>query len=346
MKVKLKVNIKRILIGVLIVAMMVLGFLAYKTTTGEETTTKETVMYQYTHAPSAQYKVYIKENIVYPGESLEEGMTYTKGLMKYIEVTLGEQFKGSEIADISGDYEVYAEVRGYQTNKEEKTINWSKKFPVIGAKTFETQGKEWDLSETFKITLKDYEAFAEEAIAVTQMKSAVEVEVILKGTINAKTSYGEVSQPLAGSVIIPLQSELFTIQKNVPKPLEDAIKETEEIVDTPDKRTLIAYSVGLAVCVIMMIGLIFFTREPNAQELLRSRVDKIVKDHGSRMAILQNLPELTIERVYEMDSIKDLMKVSDEVQKPVLYKKSAREIVEGQSFYVIEGNNLYRYIAK
>lgn len=346
MKVKLKVNIKRTLIAILILAMIGLGFLIYKTSTKEETTTKETVLYQYSHVPSAEYKVYIKENVVYPGDSLGEGMNYTKGLMKYIEVTLGQQFRGSEVAALSGEYEVFAEVRGYQMSKEAKSINWSKKYPIIEPTTFVEEGAEWAKSEVLKITLQDYEAFAAEAIAVTQIKSAVEVEVMIKGNINVSTPYGEVSQPIASSVIIPLQSELFTIQKNVPAPVEDAIKETEEIVVATDKRPIIAYGIGIALAVGGVLFLVFFTRPPTKGELLYSRVDKIIKDHGSRMAILQNLPDLPVGVVYEMDSIKDLMKVSDEVQKPVLYKRSAREIVEGQSFYVIEGTNLYRYIVK
>ena len=76
---------------------------------------------------------------------------------------------------------------------------------------------------------------------------------------------------------------------------------------------------GSVLLILSLLFLLFFTRgtEPDAHEKL---LNQIFKKHGDRMVALISEVSRSYEFQYEVKSIEDLVRISDEVEKPVLYQ--------------------------
>ncbi|MGL4345458.1 MAG: DUF5305 family protein [Cellulosilyticaceae bacterium] len=318
----------------------------YQEMSKQEVSTTENLTYEYEFVPKVGYNVRIKPNNIYPTATMEEGKTYTMALVDEVKIYFKEQFKGSDVTKISGEYQIYIEVRGYKTTKEGKEIVWSKVYEEVPLTTIALEDTTYMLEESVTITTEafaSYHQFIDEAMKVTMMKPSTEVCVGLVGGIKGETPYGNINRKIHSKVLIPLNQETFEIQKIVDDPVQDCYKETVETpVPINEKKVMLWGSVA-GVGVVMTLIILILGRSPEKEALHAYKAKKILRNYGSRMAAMQAIDETPFVYYYYMESIEDLLKVADELQKPVIYK-SLRNISNINKFYVMDQQTLYTYI--
>jgi hypothetical protein len=142
---------------------------------------------------------------------------------------------------------------------------------------------------------------------------------------------------------IPLLEDIFNITKKETAPITGNITEPIEIPIPVNDKIILLFSLLIVFCIIGLLIILIGTESPNAYDILKGKARKLLKNYGSRMIVIQSKTEQNYLQIYELHSIDDLIKVSDEIQKPVFYLKDDIDIIKDYAFHVTDGNNLYVY---
>lgn len=342
---KLHTKVKKILLGLSLVLVVVGGIQIWRTVTKEEIETEEETVYDYSTQSNVQYEVLLKPNNIYPKGVLGEDKTYTRELCDKVQVTFEEVLQMSEVTNIVGTYEIVAEVRGYTTKGEEKEIIWSKPFDKVPLTKVNISDTTAIIQESIQMTqadLLDYEAFIDEAIEVTKIKATPEVRLYIQGGLEGETAYGKIQHLILSEVFIPLKAETFEITKSYKEPLNDQFTQTITHVLPMNQGAVVGYSMLIVVGIVLGVGVLIFTRPPNKQEIHAYNVNKILHNYGSRMAATEEIDENNFVYNYYMQKIEDLIKVADELQKPIIYRRMNRKGIINR-FYVMDSQTIYIY---
>ncbi|MBB2182464.1 hypothetical protein H0486_06190 [Lachnospiraceae bacterium MD1] len=342
-KMKLKTSIKYgIIIGILAIAAYI-GFRLVRELTSDKVIQEEHTLYQYTLQPKADYLVHIKENIVYDGTIQGEGLEYSRNLLDYIEVNFSTEYQSSDIAELQLEYQINAYVNGYKYINDGKAINWSKLFPLTDKRRVAVSDSYLYEEAKVEFGLDDYEAFATEAKMVTGMNISTEVVVCMEGTLSIVTPNGNLSTPVASSISLPILESIFTINKSGVDPVNDMIVDQVDVTVPINYKLVTLFAVLFFICIIAIIILLLITEAPGTYDILIAKSRKLIKNYGSRMIAIHNKPEQKFRQTYELNSINDLIKISDEIQKPIFYQYDEISIIEDFMLHVIDGDNLYLY---
>lgn len=300
-------------------------------------------VYDYCFTPDVTYQVEIKENPVYPGSFQEENLIYTRSLIKDIIIQFSQDFSGTEEVVINGDYRVTAQVRGTKNSEQGQTIIWAKDYEICPDKTFESKGDGWQNAEKVIITLDEYEEFAKQALEVTEITANAEVEVALTGQLNISGTQKPITIPLNSSVSIPVNSSTFEIQKNAGDPVSDSITETIEVPISKDMRPIVFLVILCILCIVGIILLLIAARDFTELEMVKKHQKKIINTYGSRMTAIRSVIMPTVTKGYQVATIEDLIKVSDDLQLPIVYRVNEKNECEDYSFYVISKQIMFVY---
>lgn len=335
---KIKISIMMALIGIV----CILGGLCFIELQINEVMTEEKVMYDYTQTNGVQYAVNLSPNEVYDTDKLPEGQIYLTEFLKDINTYFTSTFKGSEAATIEGEYEIVARVAGYMTEKEVKTDVWSKDFILSPKQSFKGEGTDYKVEKTVNINYHSYDEFAKAVAEVSKVNLPMELRIIMTGNISAKTPYEVVEKPIQTSVVIPLGNSYFAITAEGEVENKDSIKEVAEVIVSPNQKKITTYGVLIGATLLIFIGVLLGIEESTVVDRNRKNIRKIFTNHGSRMIGVDEILESGYKTTYRVKGIEDLIKIADEIEKPLLYKHSEDEI-EINKFYVMDKDTLYTW---
>ena len=342
MKLKIHKKSKKVLILILILLTVFSGLQLFLPMAMTKTLISESILYEATCEPKAGYQVVINPNEVFPGTTQKEGEFYSKKILNYIQTDFEVNYKGSKAVPLDIEYQILATVNGYQGEDPDKVNYWSKSFPLTNKKVLkEDRSSTWSKKERVNFQLSGYDAFAVRAKEITGMEVGNEVILSMTGKITAHTDKEDLDTPFDVNIRIPLMEDVFQITKSNVDPI---MKNVTAKVETPapiDLFRTVSYGILLGFCLIGLIILIVFTREPNAQELLFRKVNGTLKNYGSRIVALQSIPKMNYRQCYKVHSMKDLIKIADELQKPIFYEVDKDTVVKDYEFHIIENDTLY-----
>lgn len=303
---------------------------------------EERLLYNYTFQPNLSYKVYLVENELYDTIQ-EEGAIYIKNILDYIEIDFSTNYQASETVPLDMEYTIIARVIGYSSSNGGRIDYWSKDFPLEETKTLFVETDYLQEEKSLQLKLDTYEDFAGDANKLTGVNLSTELTVRMMGKITATTPFGIKDTPFDINMNIPLQENLIEITKGSMQSTTD--KFTDRIVQTVPLK--VKYIVLISIVIVLLIsGLlftIFFIYAPLFQEILRSEVKKIIKNNGSRMIALGHRSNKIFNHTYEVASLKDLLILSDEIQRPIYYIVDKEEFVKDYMFHVEDKDDIYIY---
>lgn len=250
-------------------------------------------------------------------------------------------YSGTSKVPLDIEYQIIAIVNGYSGSSNDKKIYWSKAIPLTDKKNIKEVSGVWSKKEKVNFQLSEYDSFAVKAKSITGMDVSNELIVSMKGKVIAHANNKELETPFDVGLQIPLTEDIFEITKLYLSPIQNNITVSEEIAVPLDVKRIVSYSILLLLSVIGIIILTFYTREPNDKEMLKKKVNSTLKNYGSRIVALQSIPKMNYSNNYIVHSIKDLIKIADEIQKPIYYEIDPDTIVKRYEFFVIENDTIY-----
>ena len=343
MKVKLHKQMRiGIIIGLAIIAglLSVSGFKEYR---AENKITKEKTVCTYIQKPSVTYEVYTRPNILYDTEKLPEGQNYLSEFISHVVANFSIKFSGDLETNVEGTYETIGIIQGYMLEEKEKQIIWRKEIPISKKETLREKTNEKVFNKQVKIDMQKYSAFAKNVVEASKVSIPVELLITVRGRLKAVVpDQGEISQPIETSIVIPLGTPYFNVTKQGIEESKGEIKTTEEISQPPNMKKVILDSVGSGVVLLLLLGTILFTTSFTRDDKKLKAIKKIMNNHGSRLVAIKEPIEQKFQEVYHVNSIEDLVKIADELEKPILYVKHIN-LSKITVFQVIEGNQTYIY---
>lgn len=341
MKLKIHKKSKKILILIFALLMILSGIQLFLPMAMPQTLKSEKVIYEATCAPNVTYQAVINPNEVFPGTIQKEGTVYSKKILNYIQTDFEINYKGNKPVPLDIEYQLIATVNGSTGEDPDKLNYWSKNFPLSAVKKAKTENGSWSAKERVNFQLANYDAFAVRAKEITGMDVSNEVLVSMVGKVVAHTGKEELETPFDVHLQIPLMEDVFSITKAGTDPIKDKVTVMAETPKPIDLLHVIPYGTVLGISFIGLIVILFFTREPNNDEMLLKKANAIVKNYGSRIVALQNIPQMNYRQHYKVHSMKDLIKIADELQKPIFYEVDSSTIVKDYEFHIIEEETLY-----
>ena len=112
---------------------------------------------------------------------------------------------------------------------------------------------------------------------------------------------------------------VFKIDKSITEPIKGTVTETEEVAVPIDRAKLSLLAVLMLLLIVAIPVLLFIIKEPDELTLLRKKNNGLLKNYGSRMVAMKEIPSFESCRLYQVYSIKDMIKIADEVQRPIIY---------------------------
>lgn len=339
MKRKIERNKKFALAGILIVLICTFIIKIILLLSNPGSMENKVNLYSYYQQAGIAYNIGLKPNNLYDSSFLGEGMVYLSQLVDSINATFNYQFKGESEADLKGDYEIVGILEGYQGEKDSYKILWTKRYVLQAKTSFTAKNNVYTISSKIPVAYNDYRTFADNLAKELYISANVKLTVQMNVHLQAVTEKGLLEENLSPGLVMSLNAPYFEITKNQDGMKTGAIQQTEKTMAPVNLRKLLGFGLVLVLTVAALIYLLLFTSVTVTRDFAEKKLKKIYKKYGNRMVALRGFPE-TVGHHYEVKSIEDLIKLSDETGRPVFYRyqEDAKEI---NRFYIVDQDVIY-----
>lgn len=341
MKVKIYKKIRITTIIALTLVLCISSVLLYKEYKAPKYKDEKYIVYNYGSNSNISYQVLMKPNTLNDGKAMGEDSIYITAFIDQIKAFYEYRFSGDLEASIQGSYDVIAEVEGFSGEGETYKTIWKKAFVLHPKKPINVTGNEVIINKEVPISLEPYNLFTAQLIEASKIQSSVKLTVTMNVDLTAETAKGKVTEKMTPSLVIPLGTDYFEIIKQQQeKP--GMIEETKKVQIPVNQKLVIILGSIIGLMLIASIYVIFFTVGTLGEDPYVKALKKILKNHGSRLVALHDDSEVTGAGMSMVKSIDDLVKIADELCKPIIYRYSP-EYEKISKFYISDNNTTYLF---
>jgi len=307
------------------------------------------------------YLVFLKENSVYTqtvlmsplytpftppssSKTLKPGQVIFSKLIDKMDVTFYYQFKSDKpVSKLTADVVLTAFLRA--TGPEEAEL-WSKKFPLLYTR------ESGDFNVSFPLDLDGYLELFETIRKETDV-SAASNSVTITAEVNtvAETPLGVINETFTQAIEGNITGNLLEWDEELTKTQPSSIT-TSQMIPNPNKylglpvdrlRMLTPILVGIFL-IFFITSLVLYKRfKPPEPPLVEKEAVQAKKKYGDLMVEATGQTPLEGERIVSLGSMEDLIKVADELGKPIIHQPpSASE--KRHVYYVFDVATRYQYV--
>jgi hypothetical protein len=302
------------------------------------------------------YTIYLKENSLYKTDTLKppESTPYIPPEQKTLGVGPVIPYDLVDRMD-SSYYYSFQTSRPVTELAEEVTITATLESPDIWSKTF-------ILVPSTRQTGNFRTDFPVDIVYLNELLSAIRAEtgsageaysLIIKAFVHvtAQTEFGPIDEVFTQTLSTELGGGTLTWNEELSLKQEGAITTTHII---PNPNRYLGLSVGGVKLTSLILGLIFLMLfiaslvlfnqfKPAEPPIFEKEALAAGKKYADRIAKASSQTPMAGEKIISLDSIDDLVKVADELGKPIIHQPSTAA-EKRHTYYVIDGATQYQYI--
>ena len=162
--------------------------------------------------------------------------------------------------------------------------------------------------------------------------------------LEAETDRGIVKENLTPSLIIPLRNSYFEIggEQTIEKP--GSIEEVIHVEDPRKQSNIVIFSVLDVLCLVILI-FVFMRTVPTNPDKLNREIKRIFKRHGERLVELDTHSRICFDSkdLWSVKSFEDLVRIADEISKPIVYQYDNSAAINVPVFYVFDDQKAFVY---
>lgn len=344
-KIKIQTQIKVIISIALSLAAIILFILQFIESKNYKTTEKEIELYKYTITTDIKYDVKLLENNIFDKNILPQDGVYITSLVDDINLNIINSYSGNEKVEIKGKYNITATMKGSITEQNITKLVWSKNFILREDSNFYIKSNRADNVESITIDYDWFNNLAKEINESIKLGANSVLDVVLNIEYNVETKYGIIKETVIPTISIPLNSSHFTpISSNIDD-ITNSIKQTDKLTIDPNFTVINIYRIFIAITIIIIILLFVFTVKPTEFDLYIKKINNIFKNYSKYLVGVKSTYDLKFKNIYYVKNFTDLIKISEEVEKPIFYNDNEK-ISEINKFYVINESIKYIYYIK
>jgi hypothetical protein len=302
------------------------------------------------------YIIYLKENSLYKTDTLKppESTPYIPPEQKTLGVGPVIPYDLVDRMDTSYYYSFQAS-RPVTELAEEVTITATLESPDIWSKTF-------ILVPSTRQTGNFRLDFPVDIVYLNELLSAIRAETGSAGEaysltieafvhVTAQTEFGTIDEVFTQTLSTELGGGTLTWNEELSLKQEDAIT-TTQIIPNPSRYLglsaggvkLTSLILGGIFLMLFIASLVLFNQfKPSEPPMFEKEALAAGKKYANRIAEASSQTPMAGEKIISMDSIDDLVKVADELGKPVIHQPSTAA-EKRHTYYVIDGATQYQHI--
>ncbi len=338
----LKKNLRTALIVIITILVLALSYIFISELVTPHFREEKKTLFRCENKADAKYQVFLKPNLLYEEQILDEGHYIISQYVDYIKASYTYAYKGDKKAAIIGDYEITGVLEAYSGEAEKKVVIWNKKYVFLPKTQIEQKESDsFNINKEINLDLSQFNEFIQMVVAESRINASTQLNINMNVHIKVITDKGIIEESLSPSLAIPLMSSYFKISGF---PSEDKPRVIEETIKRPlpaNYQKVYLFIAGDALLLILLVFILFFTRSKEV-DLMEKLLTQIFKKHGDRMVALKSRVSEAYELKYEVRSIEDLVRISDEINKPIVYQLN--EVTNNiGTFYVLNNLEMYFY---
>lgn len=342
MKIKLNKQIKITLIAVILGLIVFVSVLLYNLINNQEYIEQRQTIHNYSSKSNVNYSVNLKPNKLYNDHQLSEDNIYLSSYVDNIRAVFNYTFKGDKTSDIKGSYTIIASVEGYSGDKSSSKTIWKKEFEILPKETIDISDKEFTIAKEVALSFNEYNSFAQKIIEESKITIPVKLTVSMVVNLSDNVEGNIIEKNSVPSIVIPLNTPYFEITKSGIEEKPGIIQITNSHSKEKDKKVIFILATAEFIFFLGLIYILFFAVSISKNNIFEKKVDKIFKEYGSRLVGLSKESNKNYVNRYSIKSIQDLVKVADELSKPIFYNHCSENNIITK-FYVVENEQVYEY---
>lgn len=298
-------------------------------------------VYSYSQKGDLTYRVKMKPNSLFPEPYMGPGKTYYAKITEGLLISLSYIYTGDKDAkNIKCAYEVVGII--------EEPEMWKKTFVLVPFTEVYGQGKSFSFQKDFTLNLNYYNDFLkalneEIGMGLKEPKLNIRANIYTK----ADTAAGEVRGDLSPTMAIPLTTGSYKVDGDLSVSRDGSIDRT---VTAPVARLKVLKDRQMLLLIIpLVIGMSFvwFMLKTKSRvfeiDQRQDLINRVNKKYGDRLVEVGEGTLTPIkEAAVELQSMEDLVKVADEIGKPI-FVISPGSGTDLPSYYVFDGSTVFRY---
>lgn len=303
-------------------------------------------IYNYTNRFQYTYNVNLKENKYIDEHTLGMGENaYVTDLIDTIDLNLNYQYEGSKQTIVKYDYEVIGTLQGIYTYNGIEQRVWTKKYNVLEKQENQVEDGKILINENLKLDLSSQNALVKQF--EQQMGMTIDAKLILTLNINTITIVDDenVTNKYTTPISMDLGKKTTTILGENNKEETEYISKEVEINKENSKIQIVLAIIVLLVSIIMYRYIVTKTQPINKiKNVYKYELNRILRLCQDKIVQVSAQPDVTATTIIDVKDFGEIIKVSEELFKPILYWAS-KETDEAW-FYVMSNSVTYRYILK
>ena len=296
---------------------------------GEEKQKKE--IYSYTNKSQTKYAMKIKDNKFVEEDTLPMGQTYVTDLLESMDINIDYQYDASRYTEVQYTYDVTATICGnYSLNGEDYNV-WNKKYTLLEPKSGVSQ-KDIKISEAIEIDLPKYNK------EVNDFKQAMGM------TIDAYLNK-DVTNEYSSDFKLTLGSKITNIETKEKDIKVGSLTEENTVENEVNIFNLIVNIIILSASIYTLSYIWTKTKVAHSiKNEYKLELNRILKSCQDKIIMITKKLEIEQSNVVDVKDFVELIKLSEELYKPILYWNSDNE--QEAWFCVISNAVTYRFVLK
>lgn len=257
----------------------------------------------------------------------------------YMNIYYSLDYESSIKQSIRSEYRIKYIVEGYTKDEKGDRIIFSKEYYPIGDYPIYQSGK---FSGEVRFDFHEFKEFVEFISNNADIGFSSRIRIQFLNSINAVNEFKEIKHDSLAELIVPLDESYFTIEGNKSIDFEDNHNKEKNIKIGPDiKIVQILGTASLMISILLLIAILKF-KGVNKKNLRANMIKKIFRKYGNIMVAVDRLIITSDYRMINVSSIKDLVRLSDEIRKPIMYTRK-QKMVDIDEFYIHDNTTVYLY---
>jgi len=334
-RIKLPNNIRLGVIGIIFLFLIFSAFNANAIDEKPELNIKTTVTFAYSQNGDFDYIIYLTDNMVYDGRTKikpVDNLIAFRNIVDHIDASFTYNFYSSKTASITGEYILTSLI---------ETDMWSKKYTLASGQFNNS------FNEEFPIDYLYYENVTKvinEETGVTASNPQLIIECNIYNLRVKSKEYTFDPGRFIHSMTVSLNEKTIDFSDNLKNEIS-GVKTTEEKISiSQSNKEIDQWTANAYFFIIIIIIFSFFTKGDVIKlNEIEKQVKKINKKYNEWIVEVDAPPKRPLgTEIITTKSIEDLMKISEELGKPMIYHESNLEGTH--TYYVLDETVHYKYV--
>ena len=345
-KVKIRKSVRTFYILALVLIILLSWYSLYRTSRIENNATKKDI-YEYTNKYFYSFDVDLIDNKFITSENVSDPNTYITDLINTVPTNMTYTYTSNNESDITYSYQIVGNLEAvYKKDGEEQKV-WKMSDVIVPMKEMEIHSDKVEINENFTLNLKDkidmITSFEVNLGMQVTTNYTVLLEVVTKTNFEGEEIINSYSPNLVFE-IGPKTTVVHSDTQNSEKPTVISKIEVEKANPVSNIQKAIVSFVDAASAILLLLIFIKTRNSNSVKNEYKQALNKILKGFEEKIVEVNQRIETEGQNVVDIKEFDEIIKVSEELFKPILYWNNDKE---EESWFCVLGNNIiYRFILK